>query len=119
ISYLIAWLLEGWTYRAAAGFISVSARYFDELKSRYSWFEEKPQATIRFGASRLDQQVSTTVKTSDGNLPAKKPETIHFIYTGAAGPIMPKALNGFFDGLSHYRHLHPEKAARFHFGFLG
>jgi len=119
ITYLIAWLLEGWTYRHAAGFMSVSARYFQELQSRYSWFKEKIQTTIRFGASKEDQKYSLQLVPTQDRLPQFENNILRIVYTGAAGPIMPKALNAFFDGVQHYRETHPEKAARFRFLFLG
>jgi hypothetical protein len=119
VSHAIAWLLESWTYRHASGFISVSNRYLDELSSRYSWFGEKEQATIGFGASLDDQKASLATPIPEGRRTARSPEILHFVYTGAAGPIMPKALNAFFDSLHFYRTQCPEKAARLRFHFIG
>ena len=50
----LAFLCEGPTYRRTAGFISVSPRYLSDLARRYPWFQNKPQATIRFGVSAAD-----------------------------------------------------------------
>lgn len=119
VSHAIAWLLESWTYRHASGFIAVSNRYLDELSSRYSWFKEKEQAAIGFGASLDDQMASLTVTIPQERHPVRSPGTLHFVYTGAAGPIMPKALNAFFDSLHFYRTQSPEKAARLRFHFIG
>jgi hypothetical protein len=114
----LALLFEGWTYRRAAGFISVSQRYLSALARRYPWFQSKPQATIRFGVSAADFDYIRRHPPAGIRLP-RQPGKIHLLYTGAAGPIMPRALYVLFAGFVRYRQTHPERAARFQFHFYG
>ncbi len=119
--YLLARVLartfEPGTYRQAGGFMSVSARYLADLAQRYPWFAAKPQATIGFGATTSDFELLRTraVAAPDG---ARRPGEIRLVYTGAAGPIMPHALNVLFEALHGYRERVPA-ASRFRFSFLG
>jgi hypothetical protein len=119
--YLLARLLartfEQGTYRRAGGFMSVSARYLTDLVQRYPWFAAKPQATIGFGATASDFELLRT-RAVVAPLGARQPDEIRFVYTGAAGPIMPHALNVLFAALRSYRECVPA-ARRFRFHFLG
>lgn len=113
----MAWLLEGWSFRRVSGVMSVSPGYLTDLKERYPWFANVPTAVIRFGASETDLAL---VRSRGGaGIRAKRPGVINFVYTGAAGPIMPHALTVLFDGLRRYRETHPERAGRLHFAFVG
>ena len=114
----LAFLCEGPTYRRTAGFISVSPRYLSDLAQRYPWFRDKPQATIRFGVSVADFEYIRLHPPAGARL-ARQAGKINLLYTGAAGPIMPHALNILFAGFSRYKQAHPERAARFQFHFVG
>lgn len=114
----LAFLCEGPTYRRAAGFISVSPRYLSDLARRYPWFQNKPQVTIRFGVSAADFEYVRLHPPAGARL-ARQVGKIHLLYTGAAGPIMPHALNVLFQGFARYRQTHPDRAARFQFHFVG
>ena len=114
---LLAWMFERGTYRQASGFMSVSARYFSDLSKRYPWFVTKPQATIFFGATASDLALAKSV-AEDGSASSRRPDEIRFVYTGAAGPIMPHALNVLFSALQSYRARVPG-SERFRFHFLG
>ncbi len=114
----LALLCEGRTYRRAAGFISVSERYLSNLARRYPWFQNKPQATIRFGVSAADFDYIRRHPPAGARL-VRQPGKIHLLYTGAAGPILPHALNLLFESFTRYRQAHPERAARFQFHFVG
>jgi len=118
LARMLAYAFEGPTYRRAAGFISVSERYLQDLAKRYPWFAGKPQATIRFGASLADFEFIRR-RPPVGIQLTREPGTIHLLYTGASGPIMPHALNMLFSGFSLYRERWPERAARFRFHFYG
>jgi len=113
-----AWLLEEWTYRRASGIISVSPRYLDELAERYSFAARIPADVIRFGASQED---FAHVKKQERLRPLfdRSQNEIHFLYTGASGPVMPHSLTVLFDGLRRYREKFPEKADRLRFHFVG
>ncbi|HUL53873.1 MAG TPA: hypothetical protein VLT83_10750 [Opitutaceae bacterium] len=114
----LAFLLEAPTYRGAAGFISVSPRYLSDLARRYPWFRDKPKATIRFGVSAADFDHVRRHPPAGARLD-RRAGMIHLLYTGAAGPILPHALNTLFDGFARYRAVQPERAARFRFHFVG
>lgn len=107
---------EPWVYRRAAGFISVSGRYLEELGKTYPWFKAKASATIPFGTSRTDLEAALA---REETRPAAVPGTVRLVYTGATGPIMPDALNCLFAGLEHLLAHHPAAAARLRLEFLG
>lgn len=114
---LQAWLLEGWTFRRAAGLISVSGDYIEDIRARYRDFAA-PAQTIPFGASRQDMDCARRSPAPPHGY-ARKPGELHLLYTGASGPVMPHALTVLFDGLRKYRAQQPERAARLRFHFFG
>lgn len=122
-------LLEGWTFRRLGGLISVSPDYVRDLGRRYPWFGAVPTAAIRFGASRLDQEVALGRQTppraplhpSPPPAPdaAGDPRHLNLVYTGAAGPITPHAVNILLEALRRFRIASPVAAARIRLRFLG
>jgi hypothetical protein len=114
---LQASLLEGWSFREASAFISVSEGYFVDLDKRYPWFKTIPKTHLNFGASAEDFVIAG--KTKSLLPPVTDKSKIRFVYTGAAGPIMPTALNAFCDALVEYRQHSPAKAQQFRFEFIG
>jgi hypothetical protein len=118
VARAVARFLEGPVYRRAAGFISVSEPYLVDLGTRYPWFGAKPQAKIRFGASAADF-ARIREHPEAGMVLDREPGKLHFLYTGASGPIMPHALNQLFSAFKQYEAQHPERATRFHFHFYG
>ncbi len=113
-----AWLLEGWALRRMGGFMAVSQHYIDDLKKRYRWFGAIPADVIRFGASESDLEVARTLPANHA-IPPAEPDTLRFVYTGAAGPIMPHSLSVLFGGLKKFHDVDPAGAARLRFEFLG
>jgi hypothetical protein len=113
-----AWLLEGWSFRRLGAFMSVSQPYIDDLRRRYSWFKGIPSDVIRFGASETDLAAARKASVSSAAAPSS-PGLIRFVYTGAAGPIMPHSLNVLFGGLKRFHERQPDDAARLRFEFLG
>jgi hypothetical protein len=113
-----AWLLEGWSLRRMSGFMAVSQHYLDDLRKRYRWFRDIPAAVIRFGASEDDLAAARKLPPS-ASIPAAAIGTLRFVYTGAAGPIMPHSLSVLFGGLREFREMDPMGAARLRFEFLG
>jgi hypothetical protein len=118
--------LEPWSFRPLAGMISVSAEYLHDLRQRYSWFRTIPTATIGFGASQHDLEVALATKpnalspfeNNSGSSTAAD-RTIHLVYTGASGPIMPHAVSVLFTALRDFRIQSPEQAARLRLHFIG
>lgn len=118
LARLLAFLLEGPVFRRAAGFISVSDRYLEDLANRYRWFPDKPQATIGFGASTDD--FTAARKRAPGTQGfTRRPGEIHVVYTGIVGSVTPRALGVFFEALRRYCESHPEAARRLRFHFVG
>lgn len=115
---LQAWLLEGWTYRRVSAVMSVSPSYLDDLRARYPAFTRVPAEIIRFGGSREDL-VQAASQPLEQPLFHKTQGEIHFLYSGASGPVMPHSLAVLFDGLRLYREKNPERAARLRFHFIG
>ena len=113
-----AWGLEGWTYREASAVMSVSPSYIADLRSRYRHFASIPAEVIGFGASRTDLAAAVAHPVA-GQSFDRTGDKIHLLYTGASGPVMPHSLKVLFDGLRLYREVHPERAARLRFHFIG
>ncbi len=113
-----AWLLEGWTYRRVSGVMSVSPSYLDDLRARYPTFARVPAEVIGFGGSREDL-VEAAAHPLTQPLFSRAHGEIHFLYTGASGPVMPHSLSVLFEGLRRYRAMRPEHAARLRFHFVG
>ncbi len=115
---LQAWLFEGWTYRRVGAVMSVSPSYLEDLRTRYPDFARVPAEVIGFGGSREDLlQASAHLLTQP--LYSREHGEIHFLYTGASGPVMPHSLTVLFDGLRRYRAIRPDSAARLRFHFVG
>jgi len=117
-----AWLLEGWSFRRLGGFMSVSQHYVSDLRVRYRWFSAVPADVIGFGASEADLVTARTLQPrspAEGGPPEPDANVIRFVYTGAAGPIMPHSLKVLFGGLRQFKRLRPAEAARLRFEFLG
>jgi len=118
VARFMAWLLEGWSFRRAGGLMSVSPSYLADLRARYPWFGRVPAEVIHFGASRNDLAQAALLPATTHRYREEESE-LHFLYTGAAGPVMPHALTVLFDGLRLYRERSPERARRLRFHFLG
>ena len=114
----MAWLLEGWSFRRVGAVMSVSPGYLDDLRTRYREFRSVPTAVIGFGASRADLAAAAALPRQVARY-ARDQNQLHFVYTGASGPVLPHSLTVLFDGLRLYREKNPAGAVRFRFHFLG
>ncbi len=118
IARFIAWAFEGRCFKRASGIVSVSPDYIKDLCSRYPGVARIPAAVIGFGASPGD--VAKAREHVDAKPPFPRGDgSIHLVYTGASGPVMPHAIQVLFDGFRLYRERHPGRAARFRFHFIG
>lgn len=115
---ITAWLLERWSFGRVAGVMSVSPNYLEDLRQRYPSLATVPAAVIHFGASRHDLLEAMRLPVSIHSIAPKSSE-VHFVYTGAAGPVVPHAMRVLLEGLKRYRQLHPVEACRLRFHFLG
>ncbi len=118
VARLMAWMLEGWSFRRVAGVMSVSPSYLEDLLKRYSEFASVPTAVIGFGASQHDIAVALAMPPPAVRYERQGGE-IHILYTGASGPVMPHSLSVLFDGLRLYREKNPIGARRLRFHFFG
>jgi hypothetical protein len=118
VARLQAGLLEAWSFRKMAGFMTVSQRYIDDLKERYPWFGRIPAEAIRFGVSETDLQAAKTLP-APAALPAADERTVRLVYTGAAGPITPHAVEVLFRALQRFRREQPGEAKRLRLEFIG
>lgn len=115
---LQARVLEPWSFRRLSGLMSVSDRYLADLRERYRWFGSIPTATIGFGASEADLDHARRLPPSRHRA-AWGAGVVRFVYTGAAGPIMPHALRMLFAGVRSYARQDPAGGARLRFEFYG
>jgi len=115
---LQAWLLERWSFMNASAVMSVSPSYLEELRARYRFFATIPAQVIRFGASRVDLDRAAEMPAPSHRF-ARDAGEIHFLYTGASGPVMPHSLTVLFDALRIYRECEPVRARRLRFHFFG
>lgn len=115
---LQALLLEGRTFRGASAIMSVSPSYLDDLTARYPAVAKTPMAVIRFGASRGDIPHALALPETPYAYSRSEGE-VHFLYTGASGPVMPHALTVLFTALRLYQERKPAEARRLRFHFIG
>ncbi len=118
IARLMAWTLEGWSFRHVGAIMSVSPSYLDDLRTRYACLGGVPTAVIGFGASLTDIAKARSMPPPAHQFTRKQGE-LHVLYTGAAGPVMPHALSVLFQGLKLYHERAPARARLLRFHFLG
>lgn len=108
---------EGPCLRAAAGLVSTSPDYIDELKARYSWFNEVPAQHIPFGFDVGDLKIAQGANVDAAFV--RRPGVRHFAYVGAAGPIMRPALELLFAGVRDYLQAEPAARGKIRLHFIG
>jgi hypothetical protein len=106
------------SFRPAAGFVSVSENYLEQLRARYPWFSTKPSTVIPFGASEAD---FAGVQNDPAIALAfiREPGCAHLVSVGAVGSIMAGALHALFTALRTFRDEQPALAARLRLNFIG
>ena len=106
------------SFRPAAGFVSVSENYLEQLRARYPWFSAKPSVVIPFGVSEAD---FAGVQDDPAIAPAfsREPGCTHLVSVGAVGSIMSGAMHAFFAALRAFRDAEPALAARLRLHFIG
>lgn len=116
IARILASRLEAPTFRAAAGFVSVSPHYLTTLSQRYPWFSSKSQAVIPFGVDTGGLNASTS---PDSPAFTPDPSLIQLVSVGVIGPIMSKALEALFIQLKQLKAEQPEIASKIRLYFYG
>ena len=110
--------LEERAWAGAAGFISVSQAYLDQLAGRYPWFATLPSAVIPFGAPQQDFDLARNQPGLSAAF-VREPGTLNLVSVGAVGPIMRPALEYLFAAVRQLRMQHPEAVRRLRFHFIG
>ncbi len=125
---LLARMLRGMVLQGRAGAV-MSVNLPDylavDLRARHPSLASVPTAVIGFGASREDFKVAQALAAAnpataggDGSPPALP--IINFVYTGVSrSRFMLHALVALFTGLRRYKDLHPKRAQRLRFHFVG
>ncbi len=110
--------LEERAWAEAAGFVSVSEAYVQQLAARYPWFSARPWAVVPFGAPQQDFDLA---RQRQDLVPAfvREPGCLHVVSVGAVGPIMRTSLELLFAAVRELRTRHPEDVARLRFDFIG
>jgi hypothetical protein len=105
-------------FQPAAGFVSVSENYLEQLRVHYPWFATKPSVVIPFGVSGAD---FARVQGDASIAPAfrREPGCAHLVSVGAAGSIMSGSLHALFAALRAFRDEQPALAARLRLHFIG
>ncbi|QYM80479.1 hypothetical protein K0B96_07695 [Horticoccus luteus] len=114
----MAWALEEFSFSGASAAMSVSGSYFQSLHQRYVWSRCLRSSVIGFGVSEQDFVAARTL-TSVERLHDGHRKLIHLVNTGAAGPIMPHALNALLTALASFRATAPDLAAQLRLHFIG
>lgn len=114
----MAWALEEFSFSGASAAMSVSAAYVDALHHRYAWSRGLRSAVIGFGVSAQDF-VAAQNCVEPNRLGETGHRLVHLVNTGAAGPIMPHALEFLFAALRRFRAVAPELADRLRLHFIG
>lgn len=102
----------------AGAVISVSTKYNDELRERYTSFNPEHLYHLPFGAAEADLEIARNFNPSRRLIPTTDGK-VHLVYTGRCGPDMEQALTILFRALRLYQKNAPAEAQRLHFHFIG
>ncbi|UOE48329.1 hypothetical protein MTO98_28370 [Mucilaginibacter sp. SMC90] len=116
-AYQLNKYLEPIAIKNAAGLISVSAAYIDELKSRYPVIQSIPAATITFGAFEPDLQIAKDNQKLFTSLLDKN--SVNIVYIGRGGKDMHKAISPVFKALQTGLKENGEQYAKIKLYFIG
>lgn len=114
-----AWLFEESTFGQAAGLMSVSPHYFNDLRRRYNWTKLQPHQVIPFGGPQADFDHILAHPTPVGKVPELPSNVFNWVCTGSLGPPFSHALRVLFSGLRRLRDHDPAAAERLRFHFIG
>ncbi len=109
-------LHEGPCLQAAAGLVSTSPDYLEQLARRYPWFGQKPSTVIPFGVEPADFDLAGRAAQPAF---ARRDGVRHIVYVGAVGPIMRPALELLFAGLNKLLADEPARRACLRLHFIG
>jgi len=94
-SYRLNKYLEPIAIKNAAGLISVSEGYINDLKNRYPSIKNRPSAVITFGAFEPDLSIARENQTEFVSLLDTR--FINIVYTGRGGADMHQAITPVFE----------------------
>jgi hypothetical protein len=114
-----SWLYEQQTVEAAAGLMSVSPRYLQELRDRYRWSSLPPHAVLPFGGPQADFDHIARNPATGPDVPRLPVGRFNWVSTGAVGPQFGHALRVLLAGLARVRAASPAAAERLRLHFIG
>lgn len=118
-----SWLarsLERFALRGAAGLVSVSPLYLEEMELRYPDFpvmQRGCSAVIPFGATVKDFDVALQNTVPKHN--SQQTDRFEIVYVGAGGSIMAKSFRRIAQSLARLRRLYPEKIEKLRIRLFG
>lgn len=116
-AYRLNKYLEPIAIKNAAGLISVSAGYIDQLKLRYPVIQKVPAATITFGAFEPDLQIAKTNQKLFAGL--LDDGFINVVYIGRGGKDLHKAISPVFEALRTGLNTNKEQFEKIKLYFIG
>lgn len=116
--YRLNHYLEARTVPQAAGIISVSPAYPDELRRRYPGMPDMPFLVLPFAALPDDLEVADRPEISN-HLFAPDPDRITVVNTGVLPPNMDYSLSSLFAAVRKGLDLDPVRFSRLRFYFVG
>ncbi len=102
--------------RAAAGVVSVSARYLDDFEARYPWFDRSRACELPFSAA--DTDFARLRVEAPGHTPTLAQDRRHLVAVGAVGPYMRRSLEALFRAVARI-HREGPAAPRLQIHFIG
>jgi glycosyltransferase involved in cell wall biosynthesis len=114
IAYNIDKRMEAYTMPHAAGIISVSQGYIDELRARYPVLQRVPATVIPFGVSEIDFEL-VRKKQIPPEIINRKNEKINVVYVGAVTQFFIPLIRAFFLA---FKKMGTDTNA-YHFYFIG
>jgi hypothetical protein len=110
--------LEPRVVREAAHIVVVSAAYTELLRQRYPELVKKPFTVLPFAAATSDFDFASESEAQHGIFDPGDGFT-HWVYAGAAGPIMEKAIRAFFSALQLRIRREPQLGEKLRIHFVG
>ena len=117
-SQAVARVLEPYSLRKVSHAITVSPAYPQALLQRYPWLREDQFTVLPFGASQEDFEVLRSMNVQQKIFNARDNKQ-HWVYVGAAGPMMTFALRSFFHALRRAREKEALKFNNLMLHFIG
>ena len=118
VSHKLAKWLEPKVMRDVDHIISVSPNYPEILKKRYAWLTDERFSVLPFGVDENDFE--TTIGSGiEQSIFTTSDELEHWVYVGAAGPIMEFSIRAFFEAVRSAKEKDPSRFKNLKIHFVG